>query len=303
MLLLGSMVTAIPTALADGSDTASEELRYKAEALIQLLNQTMEKVNATLRFLNTTLGGLAPEAYERYQAALELYGNATRLYEEGNYTEAIRLSFKTLQMFKLCLKAAVGVEETGAYRRLKAALWRLNLTIERVERARNMLLRAFSSLEANITGTVDPLIEEARQLAEEADQALEAGNVSGAAALIGRAHAKAAQALAAMNRIVNSKFIMALRIRHYIKICFARFAARARHRARRLGISLDDLLEEAEKELEDAMALTGKGHLGLAKAKILSAKAKIQGILNWLERHRRENHGEHPGGRGRHGRP
>ena len=306
LLLLGSIAAAIPITLADQEETSSEEeLKCKAEALIQLLNQTAEKVDDTLGFLNETLGGVAPEAYERYQRALELCENATRLFEEGNYTEAIKLGFKALQMFKLCLKAAIGVEveEVEACRRLEAALRRLNVTIQRAERARHMLLNAFPSLGGNVTEVVDPLIEEARRLAEEAGQALEEGNVTGAAALIGEGHAKVAKALAAMNRLVNSEIVMALRVKHYIVVCFSGFAARVRRRAGRLGFSVDDLLKETEEELEEAATLIGKGHLGLAKAKIMGVKTKIQGILHQLEKHSRKHHEERSSARGRHGRP
>jgi len=306
ILLLGSIAAAIPITLADQEETSSEEeLKCKAKALIQLLNQTAEKVGDTLGFLNETLGGVAPEAHERYQRALELCENATRLFEEGNYTEAIKSGFKALQMFKLCLKVAIGVEteDAEACRRLEAALRRLNINIQRAEMVRDMLLNAFPSLGDNVTEAVDPLIEEARQLAEEAGQALEEGNVTGAATIIGEGHAKVAKALAAMNRLVNSEIVMALRIKHYIVVCFASFAARVRRKAGLLGFSLDHLLKEAEEELEEATTLIGKGHLGLAKAKILSVKAKIQGMLHQLEKHRRKHHEERSSARGRHGRP
>ncbi|MCD6444462.1 hypothetical protein J7L70_05620 [Candidatus Bathyarchaeota archaeon] len=307
MLLLGSITTAIPVTLADQqeSSTSEEELRYKAEAMIQLLNQTVERVNATLEFLNETLGGIPPEAYDRYQRALELYENATQLFAEGNYTEAIRLSFKALQVFKLCLKTAVGVEaeEAEACRRLEAALRRLNMSIRRVERARDMLLRVFPSLENNVTEVVDPLISEAKQLAEEACQALEDGNVTKAAALTGEAHAKIANALAAINRLVNSKIVMALRIKHYIVVCFAGFSARVKRRAGLLGLSLDDVLKEVKEELGEAEGLIAEGHLKLAKAKIVCVKAKIQGILHQLEKHHRGHHDEHSNAKGKHGRP
>lgn len=256
-----SMLLISPTVMANSGDSETEDaLRNKAEVMLKLLNITERRANQTLELLKENLGSIPEDINAMYQEALKLYNQSGEAYDEGNYSECIELGRRAMARFEFCLKNACRllmgeVEEFMAWRGLTVALKRLREFIDRVKALRDKAWNEFEELRDDIEKYVDPLIEEANDMANEAEELIKSGNYVDASRAIGEGHSKAAHALATLNKLLKGRIAAIKRANRYIERCFERLRERIRertknmerNRARAILNKLDQITRKLEK--------------------------------------------------------
>jgi mevalonate kinase len=190
--------------------------------------------------------------------------------------------------FELCLKNAckllVGeVGEAMAWKGLTVALNRLRSFIDRVKALRDKVYSEFEELRENITKSVDPLIKEANDSANEAEELIKEGNYTGASKAIGEGHAKAAHALVALNKLLKSRAVAIRRAKRYIERNFEKFGERVRQRTRQMertrARSILNKLDQIADKLEKLKGFTSDEEV---KEKLRERLTEIQKMLDEL---------------------
>ena len=290
MLIMSlSSLMIVHTALADNDSEDKHQGEHNSEAMLRLLNYTRLKAKATLSFLETVYGDIPEDITYAYETALSLCKLAEAAFEEGNYSECIRLSFQALKSFKTCFKSAgeiltEDVNDVIAWRGLLAELKRLEILMAKIKYTRHVFLKTFPEMESNFTEKIDLLITEAEELIAKAEERFSEGNYTGAAGLIGMANAKASQALAVLNMLVNSRLVMALRIKHYIEGAYTRFMMKAKLIVGVWGLTKTKrIMDESDEELKEIQEMVQAGELETAKLKLSRLRLKIHEIVHQLE--------------------
>ncbi|MEM1570267.1 MAG: hypothetical protein QXG56_06050 [Candidatus Bathyarchaeia archaeon] len=284
-----SMLLVSPIVMADNGDSETEDaLKNKAEVMLRLLEITERRANQTLELLEDTLGGIPEDINATYQEALRLYNQSGEAYDEGNYSRCIELGRRAMARFEYCLKNAcrllVGeVEELMAWRGLTVALERLREFIDRVKALRDKAYEEFPSLQGNITKLVDPLIEEANDTANEAEELIESGRYIDASKAIGEGHSKAAHALAALNKLLKGRVAAIKRANRYIERHFERLRERIRERTRNMernrARAILNKLDQIADKLEKLKEFRGDEEV---RERLRERLTEIQGMLEEL---------------------
>jgi mevalonate kinase len=273
--------------MANNDNEATDELK-KAEVMLRLLEITKNRANETLELLNDTIGEIPDDINATYQEALSLYDQSAKAFENGNYSGCIALGRMAMTKFELCLKNAckllVGeVGEAMAWKGLTVALNRLRSFIDRVKALRDKVYSEFEELRDNITNSVDPLIEAANDLANEAEELIKEGNYTGASKAIGEGHAKAAHALAALNKLLKSRAVAIGRAKRYIERNFEKFGERVRQKTRQMertrARSILNKLDQIADKLEKLKGFTSDEEV---KEKLRERLTEIQNMLDEL---------------------
>ena len=286
--LLLTTLFASPMVMANNDNEATDELKDKAEVMLRLLEITKNRANETLKLLNDTTGNIPEDINATYQEALNLYDRSVKAFEDGNYSGCIALGRMAMAKFELCLKNAckllVGeVEEAMAWKGLTVALNRLRSFIDRVKALRDKVYSEFEELQENITNSVDPLIKEANDSANEAEELIKEGNYTGASKAIGEGHAKAAHALAALNKLLKSRAVAISRAKRYIERNFEKFGERVRQKTRQMertrARSILNKLDQIADKLEKLKGFTSDEEV---KEKLRERLTEIQKMLDEL---------------------
>jgi hypothetical protein len=273
--------------MANNDNEATDELK-KAEVMLRLLEITKNRANETLELLNDTIGEIPEDINATYQEALSLYDQSVKAFEDGNYSGCIALGRMAMTKFELCLKNAckllVGeVGEAMAWKGLTVALNRLRSFIDRVKALRDNVWREFEELQDNITNSVDRLINEANDSANEAEELIKKGDYVNASKAIGEGHAKAAHALDALNKLLKSRAVAISRAKRYIERNFEKFGERVRQRTRQMertrARNILNKLDQIADKLEKLKGFTSDEEV---KEKLRERLTEIQNMLDEL---------------------
>jgi hypothetical protein len=274
--------------MANNDNEATDELKDKAEVMLRLLEITKNRANETLKLLKDTIENIPEDINTTYQEALNLYNRSVEAFEDGNYSGCIALGRTAMTRFEFCLKNAckllVGeVEEVMAWRGLTVALNRLRSFIDRVKTLRDNVCSEFEELQVVIENSVNPLINEANDLANEAEELINERNYTGASKAIGEGHAKAAHALAALNKLLKSRAVAIRKAKRYIERNFEKFGERVRQRTRQMertrARNILNKLDQIADKLEKLKGFTSDEEV---KEKLRERLTEIQKMLDEL---------------------
>lgn len=285
-LILGTLLVS-PMVIADNDDD-TENLENRARVMLRLLEITERRANQTLELLNDTLGGIPEDINATYQEALSLYNQSREEFDAGNYSGSIALGRRAMARFEYCLRNACRllmgeVEEFMAWRGLTVALERLREFIDRVVALRDKAYGEFEELQDDIEEYVDPLIEEANDTANEAEELIEKGDYVNASKAIGEGHAEAAHALAALNRLLKGRAAAIGRTKRYMERAFERLSERIRQRTRHMeknrARAVLNKLDQIARKLEKLKEIPSDEE---ARERLRERLTEIQGMLQEL---------------------
>jgi hypothetical protein len=275
--------------MANNDNDATDELK-KAEVMLKLLEITKNRANETLELLNDTIGNIPDDINATYQEALNLYNQSAEAFKDGDYSGCIALGRTAMTRFEFCLKNAckllVGeVEEAMAWKGLTVALNRLRSFIDRVKALSDKVYSEFEDegLRGNITKSVNPLINEANDSANEAEELIKKGDYVNASKAIGEGHAKVAHALATLNKLLKSRAVAIGRAKRYIERNFEKIGERVRQRTRQMertrARNILNKLDQIADKLEKLKGFTSDEEV---KEKLRERLTEIQKMLNEL---------------------
>ncbi len=286
--LLLTTLFASPMVMADNDNEATDELKNKAEVMLKLLEITRNRASETLELLNKATGEIPDDISATYQEALSLYDQSVEAFKDGNYSRCIVLGRMAMAKFELCLKNACRllvreVEEVMAWRGLTVALDRLRRFINCVKALRDKVYEEFGGLQEAIETNVDPLINATNDLANEAESYISSGDYVDASKAIGEGHAKAAHALATLNKLLRGRAVAIGRAKRYIERNFEKFGERVRQKARQMerirARNILNKLDQIASKLEELKGFTSDEEV---RERLRERLMEIQNMLEEL---------------------
>ena len=222
LLIIINILASNPLVVVQGSEQNNDEhLADKAKHILLMaekaVNFTSRRISAIVDRYDLTL---PDEASLCLGQAKEAYISAKGEFSRGNYTAAIRLALRAMNMARRALVVVMHIvhevvePEGGIHkaRGLSVAINRTRAFIDRLERlaeaniANEMLLEA---VRANIS--------EARGLLDEAESALRAGDINATAKLLGEARRTISRLMDIVMRYAYA-YELKERVRRYLKI-------------------------------------------------------------------------------------
>lgn len=217
----------------------------KLEQILDLAEKARIRANVSLQIAQN-LGFDISRLREMYNLGLQLMNRAAN---EGNYSYALQ----AMNAFRECIRNSTKmISEDKAnismgWMGLTVAVNRLEEFVEKV----NESAQALKAYGVDVS-SVEKLLEEVNDTIAEIKSLLAAGNVSGAAKLLGDARAKAAEALALLKMIAHSERIMARRMERYMNK-FEEARSRIYDKLRRVPPIIRERIRSKLDEIESLM--------------------------------------------------
>lgn len=217
----------------------------KLEQILDLAEKARIRANVSLQIAQN-LGFDISRLREMYNLGLQLMNRAAN---EGNYSYALQ----AMNAFRECIRNSTKmISEDKAnismgWMGLTVAVNRLEKFVEKV----NESAQALKAYGVDVS-SVEKLLEEVNDTIAEIKSLLAAGNVSGAAKLLGDARAKAAEALALLKMIAHSERIMARRMERYMNK-FEEARSRIYDKLRRVPPIIRERIRSKLDEIESLM--------------------------------------------------
>lgn len=207
-LLLSVTVSPISTGFAEkNSASQNENLKIKAEILLEIAKKTKEYVNITLTKIVET-----PENVSAlYMQAVILLENATKLYNEGFFEESSKLSVKAMQKLKKVimeiqhLEKELEIEEKARFAiGTSSAIARAKIFVEKIKNLANKTKEIASTLNYTINlEMVDEIVQNATECLQNATVLASMGKVDEASKKIGEAHKIVARFMGILQPIIK----------------------------------------------------------------------------------------------------
>ena len=207
-LLLSVTVSPISTGFAEkNSASQNENLKIKAEILLEIAKKTKEYVNITLTKIVET-----PENVSAlYMQAVILLENATKLYNEGFFEESSKLSVKAMQKLKKVimeiqhLEKELEIEEKARFAiGTSSAIARAKIFVEKIKNLANKTKEIASTLNYTINlEMIDEIVQNATECLQNATVLTSMGKVDEASKKIGETHKIVARFMGILQPIIK----------------------------------------------------------------------------------------------------
>ena len=207
-LLLSVTVSPISTGFAEKNSTSqNENLKIKAEILLEIAKKTKEYVNITLTKIVET-----PENVSAlYMQAVILLENATKLYNEGFFEESSKLSVKAMQKLKKViveiqhLEKELEIEKKARFAiETSSAIARAKIFVEKIKNLANKTKEIASTLNYTINlEMIDEIVQNATECLQNATVLTSMGKVDEASKKIGETHKIVARFMGILQPIIK----------------------------------------------------------------------------------------------------